>query len=207
LAATLLAAVLGVAPHASAASRGVIEANALLGFPSGGTFAEGWSTGWGIGGALRWRIGTHVQIGVEADFMQFKFDGLEGLAPLGGERRFTRAAVPLRMALWEHKSAGRERLSLQVSGGWAWQSIEGTFGSADSELLSPAETDDGMAITGGLRFSRTLYGGTRWSAELRYTRIDLQLEDARHVALVLGIEMPLDGSRPHDSRPYGPRPH
>ena len=196
LAPILVAVFLGAAPPASAASRGVIEANALLGFPSGGTFAEGWSIGWGIGGALRLRVGTHVQIGVEADFMQFKFDGLDGLAPLGGERRFARAAVPLRMVFWERDAAGREQLSLQVSGGWAWQSIDGTFGDADTEILSAAETDDGPAVTAGLRFSRVLYRGTRWSAELRYTHVDLQHEDPRHVALVLGVEMPLDGSRP-----------
>lgn len=180
-----------------AASRGILEANLLAAVPVSGTLADGWSGGWGVGGALRVRLGQRLEAGAEVDFVQFKFAGLSGFATLGGERRFVRTAVPLRLTLWERPSPGRERLSAQVSLGWAWQRIDGTFGGADDRVQSPKLEEDGLAWTAGLRFSRILYRTTRWSAELRYTGVNLEVENAQYVSLVLGAQMPLDGSRPH----------
>ena len=157
-------------------------------------FVDGWGRGLGIGGSLRREFGRRFELGVDAEFVQFTYEGLPDRGEFGGERRMTRVAMPLRVHLWESARAGRERLSLQGSAGWGHQSIAGIFG--DGTPL-PVEAQDGLAVTGDFRFSRSLYRGTRWSAGFRYTWFDFDAESPGHFAFVLGLEMPLQGSRPH----------
>jgi len=190
---TCLLAVLVVAPPAIAESRWILEAAGAVAAPvEPRQFVDGWRTGLGIGAALRARLGK-VEVGVDADFTQFGFTGLERLGTLGGERRMTRVAVPLRVALWRGRSAAFHGLFFQASGGWGHQSIAGSFGGT---LASSPKTQDGLAGTLGLRYVRELYRRTRWSAGIRYTRFEFEAESPVHVAFLLGLQMPLEGSRP-----------
>jgi len=155
-------------------------------------FVDGWRNGLGIGGSLRARWAA-LETGLDADFAQFGFDGLENVGTLGGERRMTRLAVPVRVTLWKEDQRTRQRLYLQVSAGWGHQSIAGTFGGA---LATANKTQDGFVGTLGLRYARSVYRSTLWSVGLRYTRFEFDQESPSAVALVLGIQMPLSGSRP-----------
>ena len=181
---------------APAAAASALEAVGLLAAPvQPQLFADGWGRGLGIGGSLRFGIGGRFECGLDAEFMQFTYTGLPGLGELGGERRFTRIGIPIRVHLYEWASRGRERLSLQASAGYGHQSIAGIFGEGliAHELK---KNEDGLAWTGGILFSRSLYRGTRWSAGFRYTGFDFDAESPGHFGFVLGIEMPLEGSRP-----------
>jgi hypothetical protein len=178
---------------ACAQSRWVLEALGSVATPAEPQrFVDGWRNGLGIGGSLRVRLGV-VEVGVAADFMQFGFEGLENLGSLGGERRLARVAVPVRVALWEGGRRVFHGLYAQASGGWGHQSIAGTFGGV---LATASTTQDGFAGTLDVRYARELYRRTRWSVGVRYTRFEFPEESPSHVSLLLGLQMPLDGSRP-----------
>jgi len=184
-------------PAMVAAEWGIEAYGSVSGPVSPDFFTEGWGSGLGIGGGLTY--GMHfVEILLEGEFAQFTFDGIEGLGDLGGERRFSRLAMALRVNLWERQSEKRERLSLNASAGWGHQSIAGTFGeggtSPDAEILGDG-SEDGWALTGGLEFSRSLFRSTRWVAGLRYSQHRFTLESPAYTSLVLGLRMPLAGSR------------
>ena len=189
--AALPAAIAPVA-HASA-----LEAIGILAAPvQPQLFVDGWGRGLGIGGSVRFGIGRHFEYGIDAEFMQFTYTGLPGLGNLGGERRFTRIGIPIRAHLYEWESRGRERVSVQASAGYGHQSIAGIFGEG---LIAHdlKKNEDGLALAGAILFSRSLYRGTRWSAGFRYTWFDFDAESPGHFGFVLGVEMPLEGSRPH----------
>ncbi len=189
LAAALLP--LSAAP-AHAESRWLLEAVGVAATPTQPQiFVDGWGKGLGIGGSLRRQVGRRFEVGADAEFVQFTYEGLSDVGEFGGERRLTRLAVPVRVHLWENQGTGHERLSLQASAGWGHQSVAATDG-----LPATLKSQDGLAVTGEFRFSRILYRGTRWSAGLRYTWFDLDAESPGHFGVVLGVEMPLQGSRP-----------
>jgi hypothetical protein len=180
----------------SEASRWQLEATVVGAVPTSDVFREGWGAGYGLGGALRRRLGSRVQLGIEADFAQFSFTGLQGFGTLGGARREFGVAVPMHILLWERLSPGREHLALVGSAGWGWQQVEGTFeGSSETEFSRPTN-GDGFRAAAELRFSRILYRTTRWNIGARWTTVDLTDETPQYVSLILGAQMPLSGSRP-----------
>jgi hypothetical protein len=183
-----------------AQSRWLLEAVGMAGAPvSPQLFTDGWGAGLGIGGSLRMRLTPKVQVGIDTEFIQFTYTGLPLLDGFGGERRYTRVGLPLRWLWWERESRKRERLSLQLSAGWGRQTIEGITGE---RFVRQKSSHDGLALTAGLRFSRALYRTTRWSVGVRYTYMDLGAEESPgFVSLVLGMQMPLDGSRPRSEAP------
>ena len=164
--------------------------------PTSDVFSEGWGAGYGLNGSLRRRLGRRVQLGIEGDFAQFGFTGLEGFGKLGGARREFGVAVPLHVLLWERASHGREQLTLVGSAGWGWQQVDGTFDSTVETNFSVPTDGNGFRGSGELRFSRILYRSTRWNAGVRFTHVDLSDETPQYVSLILGAQMPLSGSRP-----------
>lgn len=178
------------------ASRWQLEADALVTQPTSDTFSEGWGAGYGLMGSLRRSIGAWVQVGIEGDFAQFGFTGLEGAGPLGGARREFGVGVPLHLRLWENRSAGRELLTLVGSAGWGWQQVDGTFDASNDTDISYPTAGDGFRLAGEVRFSRLLYRKTRWTLGVRFTSVDLDDETPQYVGLFLGARMPLSGSRP-----------
>jgi hypothetical protein len=175
-------------------SRWLLEAVGLACVPARPErFRQGWGAGLGIGGSLRRELGPRFELGLDAEFVQFSYEGLPRQSGLGGERRFARFGAPLRLHLGERETPGRERLDLQFSAGWGYQSIAGIFGEG---FGSEQTQEDGLAVTSELRFSRLLFGATRWSVALRYSWFDLETDAPAHLGLVLGAEMPLAGSRP-----------
>jgi hypothetical protein len=196
----VLAAALCIAPVPAAHASGwSAEVEGGIGGPASPEFFRaGWGRGLGIGGGVFYEF-AYLDLILQGDFTQFAFDGYEGLGTLGGERRISRLAFAARAHLWTNPGHGRERLSLEGSGGWGHQEVAGTFGeggtTADQDVFGDGK-DDGFAVTGGVEFSRSLYRTTRWSAGVRYTRLDFERESPAHVALVMGLRMPLSGSRP-----------
>ena len=189
----LLAASQPAPAHPRAGSRWLLEALGTACTPTQPErFTAGWGAGFGIGGSLRRELGGRLELGVDAEFVQFSYTGLRREGDLGGERRFGRVGVPVRVHLWERESAGRERLSLQASAGWGRQSTAAIFGAG---RVSEPKEENGLAVTGELRFARVLFRATRWSAGLRYAWFSLETESPGHFGLVLGVEMPLSGSR------------
>ncbi len=184
---------LAAAQSSEQRSRWVLEAFGFTAAPvDPQEFVDGWRSGLGIGGSLRARVGA-VEVGVEGDFAQFGFDGLENLGTLGGERRMTRLALPVRFTLWKDDRRAVQRLYLQASGGWGHQSVAATFGGV---LASGSRTDDGFVGTLGVRYARSLYRRTLWSVGVRYTRFEFDAESPSTLGLLLGVQMPLSGSRP-----------
>lgn len=184
------------AQSAEAQSRWVIEAVGSVATPvAPQLFTDGWRNGLGIGGSLRAGFGV-VEVGIDADFTHFGFNGLENLGTLGGERRLTRVAMPVRLQLWKGRSAVFQALYAQGSAGWGHQSTAGTFGGP---LATSPQSHDGFAATLGLRYVRELYRGTRWSVGVRYTHFEFSDESPSHVSFLLGLQMPLDGSRPRSN--------
>jgi hypothetical protein len=173
-----------------------IEAAVQVTAPSSQQFSEGWGAGYGLMGSLRRSLGSWLQLGIEGDFAQFGFTGLEGAGPLGGARREFGVAVPLHLKLWEKRSPGRERLTLVASAGWGWQQIDGTFDSSNNTDISYPSEGDGARFSGEARFSRVLYRKTRWTVGLRFTSVALPDETPQYVGLFVGARMPLSGSRP-----------
>lgn len=191
----LLATAPVLVPSASAQSRWIIEAVGSAAAPlDPQDFVDGWRPGLGIGGSLRARVGT-VELGLDADFIQFGFEGLRHLSSLGGERRMLRLAVPLRTPLWRSQNEANQRLDLQVSGGWGHQSIAASFGGT---FASTPTTHDGFVGTLGMRYTHPLYRHTVWSVGVRYTRFYFDAESPSHISILLGLQMPIDGSRPAD---------
>ncbi len=187
------ALVTAAASSAGAQSRWVLEAVGMGAAPvDPQAFRDGWRAGLGIGGSLRVRLGV-PEVGVDAEYVQFGFDGLDAAGPLGGERRSVRLAVPVRVALWKDAQRTDQALYAQASAGWGRQSIAGTFGGS---FTTPPATEDGFAWSMGLRYARQLYRATKWSIGLRYTRFEYSNESPSFVSLLLAIQMPLDGSRP-----------
>lgn len=186
-----------VGPLPAAAEWGVEAYGSLSGPVSPSFFSDGWGNGLGIGGGLHYDMDI-VALILEGEFMQFSFEGVEGLGDLGGQRRFSRLALAFRVNLWEWQSEARERLNLMASAGWGHQSIAGTFGEGastpDAEALGDG-SEDGWAMTGGAEFSRSLFRSTRWAVGLRYSHYLFTLESPAHASLVLGLRMPLAGSR------------
>jgi len=184
-----------LAQPAAAQSRWILEAVGAVATPvDPDVFVDGWRSGLGIGASLRARV-DRVEIGVDADFTQFGFTGLENLGTLGGERRMTRVAVPLRFALWTAQTGVFQGLFFQLSGGWGHQSIAGSFGG---RFASAPKTQDGVVATLDLRYVREMYRWTRWSAGIRYARFNFEGESPSHASFLLGLQMPLEGSRPSD---------
>ncbi len=192
------AAILTLAPAAQASGWSAEVTGAIGGPSSPELFRAGWGRGLGIGGGVYYDF-DFLDLCVQGDFTQFTFDGYEGLGTLGGERRISRLSLAARVHLWTNASQGRERLSLEGSGGWGHQTVASTFGeggtTADQDLFGDGK-DDGLAITGAVEFSRSLYRTTRWSAGVRYTHLRFDAESPAHVAFIMGLRMPLSGSRP-----------
>jgi hypothetical protein len=187
----------GVAPtHAGEASRWQLEAAVQVTAPTSADFSEGWGAGYGLMGSLRRALGPWLQLGIEADFAQFGFTGLEGFGPLGGARRQFGVAVPLHVRVWENRSPGRERVMLAASAGWGWQQIDGTFDSSNDTDISYPVAGDGLRVSGEVRFSRLLYRRTRWMIGARFTSVALDEETPQYIGLFVGAGMPLSGSRP-----------
>jgi hypothetical protein len=180
-----------------AAEWGVEAYGALSGPVSPSFFTDGWGRGLGIGGGLSYGIRI-VEFVLEGEFTQFSYDGVEGLGDLGGERRFSRLALALRLHAWENDSRRKERLSLMGSAGWGHQSIAGTFGEGaknpDAEVFGDG-SEDGLALAGALEFSRGLFRETRWVVSLRYTQHRFTMETPAATSFLLGLRMPLTGSR------------
>jgi hypothetical protein len=186
-------------PLASAANKTSLwrlEADAIMAFPSSDVFSDGWGTGFGLAGALRRAFGSRLEIGVEGEFVQFGFSGLEGFGSLGGARRLYGVTAPVHVRLWERHSYGREQFKLIGSAGWGWQQIDGTFEGADDSSFSILSNGDGWRVAGEVRFSRILYRETRWNIGVRFTHTELENETPQYISLVLGARMPLSGSRP-----------
>ncbi|UCE03735.1 MAG: outer membrane beta-barrel protein [Candidatus Latescibacterota bacterium] len=185
---------------ARAQSGWLLEAVGMAGAPlTPQQFTRGWGAGLGIGGSLRVRLTPKVQVGIDAEFIQFTYTGLPRLGGFGGERRYTRVGVPLRWLWWERESSKKERLSLQLSAGWGRETIEGITGD---RFVRQKSSHDGLALSAGLRFSRSLYRTTRWSLGARYTYMDLGAEESPgFVSLLVGMQMPLEGSRPRSEAP------
>jgi hypothetical protein len=183
-----------IAPRGAGASHWVLQATAVGGWPVAPVaFKSGWRSGFGLGGSLRRWLGTHVQLGFEAEFLQFRLGSVPGgVDVIGGARRFGRLAVPLELHVFEHRGEHRGSIALQVSAGYVHESVESVSGSP---VPRNSLRDDGPAYTAGIAFSRRLYNDTRWSLGGRYSAIALGGEMPQHVTLVLGAEMPLVGSR------------
>lgn len=184
------------APRAGESSRWQLEAAVVAASPTSDVFKDGWGAGYGLAGSLRRRLGSRVQLGIEGDFAQFGFTGLQGFGTLGGARREFAVAMPVHVLLWQRVSHGREQFTLVGSAGWGWQQVDGTFDSTADADFSVPTNDDGLRAAGEIRFSRILYRATRWHVGARFTSVDLADETPQYVSLLLGAQMPLSGSRP-----------
>ena len=140
------------AAPANQSSNWRIEADAIIAVPSSDVFSDGWGTGLGLAGSLRRAFGSRLEIGVEGEFVQFSFTGLEGFGTLGGARRLYGATVPVHIRLWERRSHGREQFTVIGSAGWGWQQIDGTFDSTDDTDVSFPTDGDGWRVAGEVRF-------------------------------------------------------
>lgn len=176
-----------------ASSPWLLHMGAVAGWPmQESEFRDGWRYGLGLAGGLRRRLGAVAAAGLEAEFLHFRRGDRAGEDVSGGARRYGRIAVPLHLRLYQHPGERRTRLEVQASAGYVHESVGGITGLSQP---SPAERSDGFAWTAGLVLSRRGFQQTRYTLGARYAGLSLPDRSPAHFAFVLGVEMPLAGSR------------
>jgi hypothetical protein len=195
LAGTLLLMLTLMQPRqASALGRWTCQAEFFAGEPvAAAEFSDGWKYGLGLGGGVSRALTSRFELGLAADFVEFKLANIPDAAESGGQRRFSRLELPLRYLAWQHDGFHRTQLVVQAGAGYVHESIDPISGG-----LAPGRPfrSDGKSIEAGAWISRLLYQHTRWFIGGRYTRLDLPDHKPEYWTFQVGARMPLEGSRP-----------
>lgn len=164
-----------------------VHAAATLGVPvAPAEFRDGAKAGLGITAGVRRVVGGPWSLGLEGEFVQFGRGDVAGADLTGGERRFGRIGVPLRVIAWEHDGLRRTRLDLEASAGYAHASRTGVSGTATTP--ERPNRADGFGWTAGAALSGRLYQATRWMSGLRAGGSTFPEESPLFLGIVIGIE-------------------
>ena len=180
--------------QAAAQGRWSCQAEFFAGEPvAAAEFSDGWNYGLGLGGGVARAFGSRFEIGLAGDFVQFKLADIPDAAESGGQRRFSRLEVPLRVLAWEHNGFHRLQVVVQAGAGYVHESIDPISGG-----IAPGRPfrSDGNTYEGSLWLSRLFYQRTRWFVGGRLTHLDLPDHKPEYWTFHIGARMPLEGSRP-----------
>jgi hypothetical protein len=158
-----------------------VDAAVLIAAPvAPSAFTDGWDTGFGFGGGVRWPLGARLRLGIEGKYLQFA-PASRGTDGLGGNRRSGGAAVPVSFRLGPADT--RVGGELVASVGYGHESIETLSGS----MHISGGSRDGVAWSAGGALTYGVGGLAKLLADVRVGGIAGGGESSTQVVLRLGI--------------------